>query len=64
MKEFKENIPKKRVALKVFGIILISLGMINIMFFTKAGIELPKFYIFIIIAGAVIFIVELLRGQR
>ncbi len=49
--------PKKRVGLTVFGSVLFFLGMINIMFFSKAGIDLPKFYMFLIVAGIIVFAV-------
>lgn len=64
MKEFKENSPKKRVGLTVFGSVLFFLGMLNIMFFKKAGIELPKFYLFLIVAGIIIFAIGSLGDKK
>lgn len=56
--------PKKRVGLTVFGSVLFFLGMINIMFFTKAGIELPKFYMFLIVAGIIVFAIGSRRDRK
>ncbi|MBI5893553.1 MAG: hypothetical protein HZB79_07880 [Deltaproteobacteria bacterium] len=56
--------PKKKIGLKVFGSVLFFLGMLNIMFFTKAGIELPKFYIFLIFAGIIMFALGSLGDRR
>ncbi|MBI5874407.1 MAG: hypothetical protein HZB81_00900 [Deltaproteobacteria bacterium] len=44
--EDKDHIkPKRAVGLRVFGSILVFLGMLNIMFSLKAGIEVQGFYI-------------------
>ena len=60
----KENINQKRgVGLRVFGSILILLGIINIIFSLKAGIEIQGFYILLIAAGTVLFIIGLRRNK-
>ena len=56
--------PKKKVGLTVFGSVLFFLGMLNIMFFTKAGIDLPKFYMFLIVAGIIIFAIGSWRDRK
>jgi len=53
----QEDKPKKGVGLTVFGSVLFFLAMLNIAFYTKAEIELPKFYIYLLIAGLVVFII-------
>lgn len=59
-----DYMPKKKIGLKVFGSVLFFLGMINIMFFTKAGIELPKFYIFLIFASIIVFAIGSLGDKK
>lgn len=54
MQEDKSK-PKRMVGLTIFGSILFFLGMLNIAFYTKAGIELPKFPLFLIVAGIIVF---------
>lgn len=49
--------PRTRVGLKIFGSVLFFLGMINIMFSMKAGLRVQNFYIFLIVAGIVVFII-------
>lgn len=54
--EDKDNIrPKRAVGLRVFGSILFFLGVVNIMFSLKAGIEIQGFYILMIAAGIILF---------
>lgn len=56
----KNNIrPKRGVDLRAFGSILVFLGIINIMFSLKAGIEVQGFYIILIAAGAILFAIGL-----
>ncbi|MBI5328679.1 MAG: hypothetical protein HZB80_10400 [Deltaproteobacteria bacterium] len=63
--EDKDNIrPKRAVGLRVFGIILFFLGVINIMFSFKAGIEVQGFYIFLIAAGAVLFATGVWKNRK
>ena len=55
--------PKRGVGLKAFGSILFFLGILNIMFSLKAGIEIQEFYIFLMAAGAIFFILGLWRSR-
>ncbi|MDP2681247.1 MAG: hypothetical protein Q8P28_00345 [Deltaproteobacteria bacterium] len=59
-----EFTPKRWVGLKVFGIILILLGTINIIFYLKMGIEAQGFYILMVAAGVVLFIISLWRNYE
>lgn len=62
--EDKNNIrPKRAVGLRVFGSILVFLGMLNIMFSLKAGIEIQGFYIIMMAAGAILFAIGLWRNR-
>lgn len=63
--EDKDNIrPKRAVGLRVFGSILVFLGMLNIMFSLKAGIEVQVFYIIMIAAGTILFVIGLWRNRN
>ncbi|HBR16326.1 MAG: hypothetical protein A3G39_05820 [Deltaproteobacteria bacterium RIFCSPLOWO2_12_FULL_43_16] len=64
MPENKYNTPPKRgVGLRIFGGVLFFLGMLNIMFSMKAGLATQNFYIFMIIAGIIIFVIGSLRNM-
>ncbi|MBI5234374.1 MAG: hypothetical protein HY880_08470 [Deltaproteobacteria bacterium] len=57
--------PKKGITLKIFGIVLLSLSLLNTMFSVRAGIaDLGGFNYGLMIAGAIIFSVGLLRGRE
>ena len=55
--------PKRGVGLRAFGSILFFLGILNIMFSLKAGVEIQGFYIFLIAAGAIFFTIGLWRNR-
>lgn len=59
MKDKNDIRPKRGVGLRAFGSVLVFLGMINIMFSLKAGIEVQGFYIVMIGAGAILFAIGL-----
>ncbi|MBI3754234.1 MAG: hypothetical protein HY266_09400 [Deltaproteobacteria bacterium] len=62
--EDKEEIkPKRGVGLRVFGSVLFFLGMINIMFSLKAGIEISEFYIYMMGGGIIFFAIGLWRNR-
>ena len=63
-KSSTEFTPKRWVGLKVFGSILILLGTINIIFYLKMGIETQGFYILMVAAGVVLFIISLWRNYE
>jgi len=55
--------PKRGVGLRAFGSILFFLGILNIMFSLKAGVEIQGFYIFLIAGGAIFFTIGLWRNK-
>ncbi|MBI3397699.1 MAG: hypothetical protein HY026_00415 [Deltaproteobacteria bacterium] len=55
--------PKRGIGLRIFGSVLFFLGTLNIMFSMKAGLETQNFYIFLIVAGVIIFVIGSLRNM-
>lgn len=58
--EIKE---KKGVGFKVFGIMLVLLSCLNLMFSWRGGFPIDLFYPTILVVGVALFVVGTLKGK-
>lgn len=58
----EDEVPKGTI-LKIFGIILIFLGTLDLMLFWRGGLPTTFFHLLLLIIGAVLFTVGFMRGR-
>jgi hypothetical protein len=59
----EESKEKKGVGLKVFGILLVLLSSLNLMFSWRGGFSIDYFYPMIFVVGVAFFVVGTLKGK-
>ncbi len=58
----EEDAPKKGVKTKIFGVILIVLGVLNSMLSFRGGFEISSFQNAILVTGVVLYIIGVVRS--
>jgi len=56
-------LPRQRIKIKVFGIVLVFLGVITALLSRTIGFELDIFYVVISVAGVCLFVYGSLQKQ-
>ena len=55
--------PKKGVKSKIFGVILVILGSLDLMLSWRGGLEISGFYVLLVLSGVAIFCMGAIRGS-
>lgn len=61
--EPEERPAPKGVILKMFGVVMIFLGALDLMLFWRAGMPVSWFYVGLLVVGGLFFLVGSLRGR-
>lgn len=59
----QDEIPKKGVKTKLFGVGLIFLGAMDSMLFWRGGLVVNDFYLFLFVLGCVVYIIGAVRSR-
>lgn len=60
----QDEIPKKGVKTKLFGVALIFLGAMDSMLFWRGGLMVNDFYLLLFVLGCVIYIIGAIRANE
>lgn len=56
--------PRRGVAIKLFGVILVFLGTLDSMMLWRGGFALNEAYVLLILTGIFLYIVGSIRGRK
>lgn len=59
-----EDQPKKGVKMRIFGVILIFVGVLDGMLAWRGGFQLSGFYVVLFASGVLLFALGAVRGRR
>lgn len=59
----QDEISRKGVKTKLFGVVLIFLGALDSMLFWRGGLVVNDFYLLLFVLGCIVYIIGAIRGS-